>query len=67
MSHDVKDEQMNDIGCTTPIGSMKIKGLNRSQFRDLLNLACKESLFIFDGVCYQQIDGVAMGSPLGPT
>ena len=45
----------------------KIKDLNSKQFRDLLELACKESLFIFDGACYKQIDGVAMGSPLGPT
>ena len=47
--------------------NMKIKGLTKIDFRNLLELACKESLFIFDGVCYQQIDGVAMGSPLGPT
>ena len=26
-----------------------------------------ESLFIFDGIFYEQSDGVAMGSPLGPT
>ena len=47
--------------------NMKIKGLSKNQFKNLLELATKESLFIFDGVCYQQTDGVAMGSPLGPT
>ena len=26
-----------------------------------------ESLVLFDGQYYKQIDGVAMGSPLGPT
>ena len=26
-----------------------------------------ESFFIFDGKFYEQCDGVAMGSPLGPT
>ena len=26
-----------------------------------------ESFFIFDGKCYEQCDGVAMGSPLGST
>ena len=26
-----------------------------------------ESLVLFDGEYYKQIDGVAMGSPLGPT
>ena len=46
---------------------MKIKGLSDIQFRNLLELATKESSFIFDGICYQQTDGVAMGSPLGPT
>ena len=47
--------------------NMKIKGLSRIQFKNLLELATKESLFIFDGICYSQTDGVAMGSPLGPT
>ena len=30
-------------------------------------LATKESYFIFNKLLYKQIDGVAMGSPLGPT
>ena len=30
-------------------------------------LATKESHFIFNEILYKQIDGVAMGSPLGPT
>ena len=47
--------------------NMEIKGLSDIQFRNLLELATKESLFVFDGTCYQQTDGVAMGSPLGPT
>ena len=33
--------------------------------RELLTLAAYESFFIFDQVMYRQIDGVAMGSPLG--
>ena len=33
----------------------------------MLQLACLNILFIFDGVRYIQHDGVAMGSPLGPT
>ena len=32
-----------------------------------LSLATKESYFIFYGKFYKQVDGVAMGSPLGPT
>ena len=42
-------------------------GLSREEFHSLLSLATKESLILFDGCYYQQIDGVAMGSPLGPT
>ena len=32
----------------------------------LLEVATKNQLFQFDGKLYEQIDGVAMGSPLGP-
>lgn len=40
--------------------------LNKGEFKTLLELAVKDSHFIFDGRIYKQIDGVAMGSPLGP-
>ena len=33
---------------------------------DLLNVATKNQLFQFNGNLYEQVDGVAMGSPLGP-
>jgi len=33
---------------------------------ELLRVATKGQLFQFDGDLYEQIDGVAMGSPLGP-
>ena len=33
---------------------------------DLLQLTTKDHLFQFKGSLYQQIEGVAMGSPLGP-
>ena len=41
--------------------------LSRKNLYDLLKLATTESSFIFDNKLYKQIDGVAMGSPLGPT
>ena len=41
--------------------------LEKKDMNNLLNLACKDTLFLFDDVYYTQIDGVAMGSPLGPT
>ena len=44
-----------------------VEGLNKSEFKELLSLATKESYFIFNELLYKQIDGVAMGSPLGPT
>ena len=45
----------------------KVKGLLKRHFKELLTLATKSSFFLFNGVYYSQIDGVAMGSPLGPT
>ena len=40
--------------------------LKREQFKILLELCTKEMHFTFDGSVYKQVDGVAMGSPLGP-
>ena len=34
---------------------------------EMLSLTLKESIILFDNKYYSQIDGVAMGSPLGPT
>jgi len=31
-----------------------------------VEVAAKNQLFQFDGHLYEQVDGVAMGSPLGP-
>ena len=41
--------------------------LSRKDLSELLKLATTESFFIFDNKLYKQINGVAMGSPLGPT
>ena len=40
--------------------------LPRSVLKDLLEFTRTKSRFIFDGQYHDQIDGVAMGSPLGP-
>ena len=45
----------------------KFNGFSKSEFRQLLQYAVKDSLFIFNGKYYIQCDGIAMGSPLGPT
>ena len=42
-----------------------VPGFKKSELKQLLCLATKESYFIFNGLLYKQIDGVAMGSPLG--
>ena len=34
---------------------------------DMLSLTLKKSIILFDNKCYSQIDGVTMGSLLGPT
>ena len=44
-----------------------VEGLNKSEFKELLSLSIKESSFIFNEILYKQIDGLSMGSPLGPT
>ena len=45
----------------------KFKGFSKADFKEMLQLAVKDSLLIFNGKYYVQRDGVAMGSPLGPT
>ena len=42
-------------------------GLNKQQVLEMLLLTTKENIILFDQKYYSQIDGVAMGSPLGPT
>ena len=38
-----------------------------NQFKKLLSFAVKNTLFLFNDKMYRQLDGVAMGSPLGPS
>ena len=40
--------------------------LKRNQLQQLLQLCTKEMHFSFGGQIFRQVDGVAMGSPLGP-
>ena len=44
----------------------RFHGLTRSDFTKLLSLSVKNCHFVFNGRLYHQVDGVAMGSPLGP-
>ena len=57
-----------DICCDLVFkGKMIVDGLAKEDLKELLTIATTESFILFDGEYYQQIDGVAMGSPLGPT
>ena len=49
-----------------PDKSTRFYGMNKRQFRKLLNWTCKTTTLQFDGKFYHQIDGMAMGSPLAP-
>ena len=40
------------------------EGSSKIEFKKILSLATKETYFIFNGKLYEQVDGVAMGSPL---
>ena len=44
----------------------QVKGLSRHDFKSLLSLCTKGTVFYYNGNYYRQRDGVAMGSPLGP-
>ena len=45
----------------------RVDNLSKDSFRELLTRIKSESLILFDQQFYKQHDGVAMGSPLGPT
>ena len=47
--------------------SQTVSGLNKQQVLEMLSLTTKENVILFDQKYYSQIDGVAIGSPSGPT
>ena len=44
-----------------------VEGFTKSELKQLLCLAAKESYFLFHGLLYKQTHGVAMRSPLRPS
>ena len=46
--------------------SQTVSGLNKQQVLEI-SLTTKEKVFLYNLKYYSQIDGIAMGSPLGPT
>ena len=43
-----------------------VNNLNKNSFCKLLKITMFELFFIFHGKFYEQCNGIAMGSPLGP-
>ena len=61
-------EETIDICTSTLFENMeKVEGLSKIEFKELLSLTTKESYFIFNRELYKQVDGVTVGSPIGPT
>ena len=61
-------EETINISCDSLFGSeAKINNFSRNDFEKLLRMALQNNFFNFDGKTYKQTDGVAMGSPLGPS
>ena len=44
-----------------------LSNISKNQFEKLLRAVLSNNYFLFDGIVYQQVDAVAMGSPLGPS
>ena len=61
-------EETTEI-CTNELfmKSETVEGLSKTEFKELLSLATKDSHFIFDEALHKQIVGVAIGSPPGLT
>ena len=57
-----------NISFDSPISNeAKINTLSWNDFEKLLIIALQNNFFYFDGKIYQQTDGVATDSPLGPS
>ena len=61
------DEMINICLNKVFVNKKRVKGLLKKDFKQLLTLSVKSSCFDFSNVYCQQVDGVAMESPLWPT
>ena len=58
-------EEIIKICCNSlPKNQELLCNISKNQFQKLLRAALSNNYFLFDGIVYQQVDGVAMGSPL---
>ena len=62
----VPTQEVIDIICKFVKDNGLTLKLPLKELSDLLHLCTRNVQFLFNGVFYKQIDGVAMGSPLGP-
>ena len=60
------DEIMDICGDNLCNNNENHPNIPKHDFRYFLNIATKESFFMFNNKYYKQVDGVAMGSSLGP-
>ena len=61
-------EETINISCDSLFcNEAKINNFNRNDLEKLFRMALQNNFFNFDGKIYKQTDGVAMGSPLGPS
>ena len=61
------DETLDIITNKLWDNNVKIENLSYSEIHEMLSITTKTSTILFNSNYYNQIDGVAMGSPLGPT
>ena len=57
------DETIDIIVTKLFSNSIRFRGFNSDDFTKLLQLSGKNCHFLFNGVLYEQIDGVAFGYP----
>ena len=61
-------EQTIKICCDSLYKNQKLlSNINKNQFEKLLRASLCNNYILFDDIAYQQVDGVAMGSPLNPS
>ena len=55
-----------DLAVETIFANNQSISISKDELKDLFNFATKQTHFLFNGDVFDQIDGVAMGSPLAP-
>ena len=61
-------EETTSVCCDSLFSNdAKVNNVNKIDFKNFLRAALQNNFFSFQGKIDKQIDGAAMGSPLGPT